>query len=500
MEFKSAESTRRTLPDTRNGSSPAPVEPSIELEDALEHEDIHPKRRIPKRWLGLLCLSLLAGGSYWAFQRSASAPPAGPRPTIVEVERKDLAITVSSNGTVEPEQLVNVSPKTTGIMTRLLVEEGDRVSQGQIIAYMDDSNLRGQFTQAQGQLAKAQADLAKMEAGNRVEEIGQAQARLESAEADLSLAEADLKRNQGLYESGAIARQAYDQTRTVRDTAQAKLMEVQQALALSQAGSRTEDIAAAKAQVISAEGTLQTIQAQVNDTIVRAPFNGVVSRKYADPGAFVAPTTAGSSVSSATSSSILSLASANRVVANVAESRISQIKLGQPVTITADAFPGKTFEGRVSQIATQAIVEQNVTSFEVKVALVGAAAKELRSGMNVSAQFNVGQLQDVLTVPTVAVTRKDKVTGVYVGAPGQPPRFLPITTGITVDNRTEVKSGLAGTEHILINVPTKPPSRGFSFSDLFGGGSKDGPPGGGPPGGAPPGGGSGGKPSGPPPG
>jgi HlyD family secretion protein len=485
MEFKSLESNR---PATSHQTL---IEPGFE-------PIAPPRRRISKRWLGLLSLFLIVGGGYWVYQRSAPAePPAGQRPTVVRVERADLAVTVSSNGTVEPEQLVNISPKTTGIMTQLLVKEGDSVSQGQVIAYMDDSNLQGQMTQAQGQLAKAKADLAKMRAGNRVEEIGQAQARLESAKADLRLAEEDLRRNQALFESGAIARQAYDKARTTRDTAQAKLREEEQALSLSQAGSRVEDIAAAEAAVITAAGSLQTIQAQINDTVVRAPFSGLVSRKYADPGAFVAPTTAGSSVSSATSSSILSLASANRVVANVAENRISQIKLGQPVTITADAYPGKTFEGKVSQIATQAIVEQNVTSFEVKVALIGTTAKALRSGMNVSAKFNVGQLENVLTVPTVAVTRKDQVTGVFVGAPKQPPRFIPITTGITIDNRTEVKSGLTGTEHILINVPTKPPQSGFSFSDLFGGGAKDGPPGGGPPGGPP---GGGGKPSGPPPG
>ena len=266
-----------------------------------------------------------------------------------------------------------------------------------------------------------------------------------------------------------------------------------QALALSQAGSRTEEIAAARAEEQAVLGTLQTIQSQINDTVIRAAFNGTISRKYADPGAFVTPTTAGSSVSSATSSSILSLASTNRVVANVAETSIAKIRIGQTVTIAADAYPGKTFQGTVSQIATQAIVQQNVTSFEVKVALESAAAKQLRSGMNVSVKFNVGAVPQAMTVPTIAINRENNVTGVYVGAPNQPPRFLPITTGTTINDRTEVKSGLVGTEHILLQAPPKQkPKARFSFPGFPGSSSNDGPPGqppgGGPPGGAPQGG------------
>ncbi|MHC5731178.1 MAG: efflux RND transporter periplasmic adaptor subunit, partial [Nostoc sp.] len=129
----------------------------------------------------------------------------------------------------------------------------------------------------------------------------------------------------------------------------------------------------------SARGSLQNIQAEINDTIIRAPFNGVVTKKYADPGAFVTPTTASSEVASSSSSSILSLASTNEVVASLAETNISKIRLGQKVSIQADAYPGKTFEGKVSQIAAQAIVEQNVTSFEVRVSL-SDPQRLLRSG------------------------------------------------------------------------------------------------------------------------
>jgi HlyD family secretion protein len=463
--------------------------------DSLSSSRPAKRRGIPKWLLGVLSLFLIAGGSYVAYRHLAvPQPQVNQRPPVVPVKRTNLTVTVSANGTVEPERLVNVSPKTAGVLKRLAVKEGDFVTEEQAIAYMDDSDLQGQLTQAQGQLAAAKANLQKMLAGNRAEEIAQVQARLNSAQANLRQAEDDLSRNQALHEAGAISRQTYNKASTARDTAQAEVMAAQQALRLSQAGYRQEEIAEASAQVKSAKGALQTIQTQINDTIIRAPFSGIISRKYADPGAFVTPTTAGSSVSSATSSSILSLASTNQVVTNVAESSIAQVQIGQPVTITADAYPGKTFQGQVSQIATEATVEQNVTSFEVEVTLLSDAEKQLRSGMNVSVEFQVKQLQQVMIVPSVAITTQDDITGVFVGSSNQPPKFVPITTGVTVDNQTEVKSGLTGAEHILLSLPTKPAAQGgISWPNFLGGAPSDGPPGGGPPGG-PPGGGSGGPP------
>jgi len=130
----------------------------------------------------------------------------------------------------------------------------------------------------------------------------------------------------------------------------AKVNQASAALSLQQSGSRPEEIDRAEAQVVAAAGTLQTVQAQFEDTIIRAPFDGVVVRKYADPGAFVTPTTSGSAVSSATASSILALASNNQVVANVAEANIAQITVGQEVTLQVDAFPNKKFTGRVVSI------------------------------------------------------------------------------------------------------------------------------------------------------
>ncbi|WP_138505883.1 efflux RND transporter periplasmic adaptor subunit [Nostoc sp. PA-18-2419] len=486
------------------------------------------KKKISKKnWLSwLLVLALLGGIGYAVYYQVTVVPHQQARRRMVTraVQRQNLVVKVSANGEVKPERLINLSPKNSGVLKTLLVKEGDIVKQGQILAYMDDSNLRGQLTSAQGQLAQAEANLQKaqagnrpqdiaqaqaqldeaeanlqkVQAGNRSQDIAQAQARLQSAQANLSKAEDDFRRNQQLYNAGGISLQTLNQNRADKDSAQAAVNEAQQALALQKAGSRKEDIEqaravvnqrqqalallkagsrkedidAARAQVTSARGSLQNIQAEINDTIIRAPFDSVVTKKYADPGAFVTPTTASSDVSSATSSSILSLASTNEVVANLAETNISKISLGQKVTIQADAYPGKTFEGKVRQIAAQSVVEQNVTSFEVRVSLSDPQML-LRSGMNVEADFQVGEVKNALVVPTASVVRQENATGVFVPGKNNRPVFTPIETGITANNFTEVKSGLTGNERVLLSFPpgSRPQStpRGGVFPGIGGG-------------------------------
>lgn len=505
---------------------------TIDITKPVDSPNVAPKikKRFKKNWLSwLLILSLLGGISYAVYRQFVIVPAQEAKQRVLTspVQRQNLPIVISANGTVKPERSINVSPKNSGIVKSLLVKEGDIVTKGQVIAYMDDSNLRGQLTQARGQLAQAEANLQKVQAGNRpqdigqaqaqldeaqanlqkaqtgnrLQDIGQAQARLASAQATLNQAQDDFRRNQELYKAGALALATVNQKRADRDSAQAAVTEAQQALglqkagsrpeeiassqavvrqrqqalALLKAGSRQEDIASSQAQVISARGSLQNVQAQINDTVLRAPFDGLVTKKYADPGAFVTPTTAASAVSSSSSSSILSLTTNNEVVANLAETNISKISIGQKVTITADAYPGKTFEGRVNQIAAQATVEQNVTSFEVKVSLTDPQ-RLLRSGMNVDTNFEAGQLENALVVPTAAVVRRENATGVYVMGANDKPRFKRVETGVTVSNFTEVKSGLSGNEKVLLSFPpgSRPRStpRGGVFPGVGGGGSR----------------------------
>lgn len=463
-------------------------------------------KRLRSRWLlGLLLAGGLLGSGFGIYRAVVQPQSMNSEFVTTTAQRKTVSITISANGTIEPERLINLSPKTSGYLKQLLVEEGDRVQAGQIVAYMDDSNLQGQLTQAsaqlveqeanlnklihgnraeeiaqsQAQLAETQAKLRELETGNRPEEISQAQAQLRQAEADLRLAEDDLKRNQNLLSAGAISQQTVVQKRSAQEAARAAVNQAQAALTLQQsgtrseeidqarsqveqhqqalnllkAGSRPEDIEVARAQVEAARGALQTIQAQVNDTVIKAPFSGIVTKKYSDPGSFVTPTTAGSSVEGSASNSILTLASTNQVVAYIDESNVARVKIGQPVNVTADSYPDQTFNGTVSQVAAQATTTSNVTSFEVTIALEPTAQELLKVGTNTAVEFQLGQVKDAILVPSAAVVRQQNSTGVYLVEPNQQPLFQPIEIGVTVDEQTEVKSGLSPNAQVLVSFP-----------------------------------------------
>lgn len=461
-----------------------------------EHLSSLPSQTILKRWkkrrwlqgaATLLLASLVTGGSYFAYRQFVLLPQTREQnqTQTVTVKTTTLPITVTANGTVEPEQLTNVSPKTSERLDAVTVSEGDAVEEGEIVAYMDASDLQGQLIQAQGELAAAEANRAMLAAGNRPQEISQAEATLASAEANLNQAKDVLQRYETLHVRGAISAEETTGYRTARDTAQADVNSAQQALNLLRAGSRSEEIAQAEAQVLQAQGALTTIETQIEATVIRAPFSGVVTARYADPGDFVSPSTAASDTTSSSSSSILSLAFNYQVVANVAETDIAQIQAGQPASIRADAFPDQVFEGSVAQVAEQATVTSNVTSFEVRINLSEVARAELRPGMNVDVEFQAGELANVLVVPTVAVVREAQGEGVLVMGPEGSPQFRPIETGLTVNDQTEVTSGLDGDEQIVLSATEGLPENRRNIGGPPGtpGGRGGGGPGGGGPGG-----------------
>ncbi len=372
----------------------------------------------------------------------------------VAVVRRDVTLRVTAAGTIRPTTPVNISPKEPGRVAQLVVEQGDRVQAGQVLARMDDSNLRGSLLAAQGTLLAAQANLARVLEGNRRQEIEEAQRNLEAAQADLLAVRSAYESNRSLYGSGAIARVAFDASRSQFLAGQARVNALRSRLDLVRSGSRPEDVAAARAQVQQAQGALQSIAAQLNDTVIRAPFAGVITQKYADAGAFVTPTTSASATSSATSSSILALAGTLEAVANVAELDVGRIRPGQPVELQVDAYPRRPFRGTVRLVAPEAVIEQNVTSFQVRIALAPEARAQLRSGMNLTASVVLGRRPGALLVPTAAIVSERGGTGVYVsGGDGEGPRFRPLQVGATVGTETEVLGGLREGERVFLSLP-----------------------------------------------
>jgi HlyD family secretion protein len=146
-----------------------------------------PPKPLWQRWRLLrfaipIAIILLGGGYGWSKLTSAQQ---SAKILTQPVERKSIPVTITANGTVNAERSINLSPKSAGVIKQLLVKEGDRVTQGQVIAVMDDSNLRGQLVQMQGQLAQQEANLKRLQAGNRREDIVKAEAQVAEAKANL---------------------------------------------------------------------------------------------------------------------------------------------------------------------------------------------------------------------------------------------------------------------------------------------------------------------------
>ncbi len=471
-------------------------------------------------WLiGLLGVGLIGTSITVYLVIRNSAPKTDINTLTVPVKAKTVTVRITASGTVRPVQTVNLSPKTSGRVAKLLVEQGDRVTQGQIIARMDSDDVDAQLIQAQANLDRTKAHLDELKAGNRPQEIAQAQAKLDQAQASLdllrvgsrpeevaqaksSLAQAEAKvkdaqswldlatqrviRNRQLATEGAISSDSLDgvlneqRSRSsaleqakaaVRELKQkleqvqngsrpeeiqrgeAELAEAKKSLELLQVGTRPEVITQTQADVAEAVGRLRAVEAQKEDTLVKAPFAGIITQKYATEGAFVTPTTSASASSSATSTSIVTLASTElEILADVPEVDISQIKLGQSVEIHADAYPDRIFKGNVRLIAPEAVKQENVTSFEVRIALAQGQI-ELLSGMNVDLTFLGQKLDNALVIPTVAIVTKNGQSGVLVPDENNQAEFRPITTGISLGNEIQIIKGIQAGDRVFVDLP-----------------------------------------------
>ena len=420
----------------------------------------------PGRWLiGLGLVGLIAFGAI-AFARRSRQPDYDLSALTVEVNKDAITVRITASGTIEPIRTVNLSPKTAGTVEELYVEQGDKVEAGQIIARMDSEQINAQIVQFEAGVAEARAQLDEALRGptstdiRQVEaSVSQTRAQLEDARARLTLAEDEATRNQSLFDRGAISGSDLDRSLSGRrsanaglDQASAQVAEAEQRLVDAKNGSESETIAQAKARLSRAEGQLQSAQAQLADTEIRTPFAGIITQRFASKGAFVTPTATASDVTSATSTAIVALASGLEAIAEVPEADVSKIKVGQAVEIQADAFPEEVFEGQVKLIAPEAIERQNVTVFQVRVALL-TGTDRLRSNMNTTVSFIGDKLDDALVIPAVAVITQSGETGVLVPDEAGQAQFKPVVLGSQVGDRIQVVDGLASGDRVFIDLP-----------------------------------------------
>lgn len=461
-----------------------------------------PKQNNPLPWIfGIMIggIILIGGFAYISVNRTNSTTTLIDKYTV-PITRKTINLEIQASGTVEPIQNVNISPKNPGIIERLLVDQGVIVKKGQPIAVMENKQLYAQGIQAEARLQEAQASLqeadlklqgdiqvfsaqlaqafARLEESKRriPSQVEQSRAQLREAESRLKLAQVQLQRNEQLLQEGAITADSFDKLANEVIVSQANVQQILRRLEELQTTEDPEikrleaavaeikisleerkvsgkaEIERLKANMKAVQASLEIAKIQFQETLITAPFDGIITQRFATEGAFVTPTTSASATASATSSSIVALAKGLEIVAKVPEIDLSQIKLGQPVKIVADAYPNEVFKGVVKSIAPEAIVEQNVTSFEVKIGVI-TGQDRLLSKMNVEVNFLGERLDNILVVPTVAIVTEKGQTGVMIPDENNKPKFKPITIGISVDDKTQVLSGLLTGERVFIDLP-----------------------------------------------
>ncbi|ESA35541.1 rnd family efflux transporter mfp subunit [Leptolyngbya sp. Heron Island J] len=415
-------------------------------------------KKTSRRWLfwlkrALILTLLLRLGSGIVGRFSSLPRNAEPLEALtVPVTREPLAVRIEGSGTVISKDTVNLSPKTTGRLADLYVQQGDRVEAGQVVARMEVGSLAAELQQREAQFDQAEADYARILAGNREEDILQAEARLVAAQSQVDLTTTRLERFEDLARQGAISQNDLDQYVNEAQSAVANFDEVQQQLKATTSGSRPEEIEAAAAAVAAAQAQIKVLETELADANIRAPFAGYVTQTYATIGAIVTPTTTASATASATSSSILALSAGLEVEVDILEANIGQIRVGQSVEIVAEAFPNQVYAGQVQRIAPEAIIENNITTFQVVVELL-TGADQLRSGMTVDATFIGETLTDALMVPTVAIATQDGQLGVQMPDSEGNVDFQPVTVGITQLGSTQILQGLEAGDRIFLELP-----------------------------------------------
>jgi HlyD family secretion protein len=273
-------------------------------------------------------------------------------------ERRDPSRIVSS-GHIEATD-VRISAKVGGRILRLAVREGDRVGKGQELAEIDTVDTRLALQEAVAERARAQADLALRLAGARPEEIAEAEADAARAAAELEGARKDLDRMQGLLDREAGTAKARDDASTRSEVAAKSLEAARERLRRLRAGSRKEEIDAARARLAGADARIGTFRQQIEDARVASPLSGIVTEKVAEEGELVAP---GQVLL------VVTDLSDPWLTVYIGEPDLGRVRIGQEAEVVTDA--GQTRTGKITFVSTTAeFTPKNVQTRDERVKLV----------------------------------------------------------------------------------------------------------------------------------
>jgi HlyD family secretion protein len=265
------------------------------------------------------------------------------------------------SGNVEITE-TNVGFKISGRVIKLLVDEGSIVKAGDTLAELDGAELASLVAQNRASVQEAATRLLELKAGARSQEIEQARANVSAQEADLKKVKQDYERADVLYKNGAISKSQFDAAKRAFDTRIAFHKNALEALSLAQEGTRKEEIKIAEHRAEQARAALSASEVRFKDTVIYAPMAGVVMRKNVEIGE-----TVGQGISVFTIGDLTN----PWIKVYVKEDKLGLVKLGQKAKITIDAYKGKTYEGVVSYISSEAeFTPKTVQTPEERVKLV----------------------------------------------------------------------------------------------------------------------------------
>ena len=340
---------------------------------------------------GLAVLAVLL--ALWAWRHHA-AQAAESAWRTAPVERGDIRMAISATGTLSAISTVDVGSQISGQVTQVLVDFNAHVRKGEVLARIDPSTYEAQIAQGTAAARSAQASLA-------------------SAQAALRNAEADYARKTPLAGQQLIAKGDLDVARAARDQARAQ-------------------VDATRAQITQQVASTETARLNLQRTVIRSPVDGVVLTRSVEPGQTVA-----ASLQAPVLFQIAEDLAQMQIVLAVDEADIGQVKPGQAVTFTVDAFPDRQYRGAVQQVRLSSTNTNNVITYPVVVAVRNDDGT-LLPGMTANAEIEVSLHRDVLKVPNAALRFKpDESIATGDAAPG-PTR----TGGGMLDALTPIATGL----------------------------------------------------------
>ncbi len=352
-----------------------------------------------KKWfialVVILLLAAVAGANFYFKKSDAVAINAEG------VKKRDLEAIVTASGTVQAKRFVNISAVSMGKVTRLAVEEGDRVKTGQFLLEIDPNALRGTVQRGEAAVAAAQAGLA------------QTKVNVETARANLALAETQVKRQRDLWAQQLTTKEQLDKSENDVKIAKTELAAREAAVSSS-------------AQMINQEAaSLDTSRYNLRQVTLVAPFDGIVTRRNIEEGENVVVGTMNNA-----GTQLLTVADMSVIQAEVEvdETDIPSVQIGQTAKITIDALQDKTFTGRVTEIGNSPIQQtattagQQATNFKVKVQ-IDQQIPEVRPGFTCSAAITTATRKQVLSVPIQAMAAREVIydqSGAVVREPKDP--------------------------------------------------------------------------------